>query len=188
MPISNDLQIVQVPIDELIDRDTNPNEHPEEQIEDIRASIRRFGFVDPLLVDENNIIIAGHGTRLAARLEGLQTIPVIYAQGFDEAELEALQVALNKIPKGSYFNPEKLKASIKIAVEGGLKVEDTGFSQPEIDQLLAGWSNGGADDTPGNDGVKQNAIIRIEVPRALEDEVIEAIGEAIQPFEQAQLL
>ena len=188
MAITQKLELVEVPIDEIYDRDTNPNEHPEEQIEDIRASMRKFGFVDPLLLDENNVIISGHGTREAARLEGMETVPCIHAVGLSEAELEALQVALNKIPRGSHMNPEKLKASIRIATAGGLKVEDTGFTQGEVDQLMQSWGDGGNDATASNANVKKNVVLKVEVPIALQDEVIEAIGVAIEPFEAVSLL
>src|SRR5690606_11130852 len=118
----------------------NARTHPKRQIEQIIASIRAFGFTNPILADEQGRLIAGHGRLRAAREMGLEQVPVIEIAGLSENEKKALRLADNKIALNAGWDIEILKLELadlslpEVTVDLGL----TGFSAGEIDVVLAG--------------------------------------------------
>ena len=74
----------------------NAKKHPDDQVEHIANSIREFGFRQPIVVDENNVVVIGHGRLLAAQKLGLEQVPVVRADDLTEAQINALRLADNK--------------------------------------------------------------------------------------------
>ncbi len=118
----------------------NARTHTKQQVRQIGASIREFGFVNPILIDEANRIIAGHARRDAAVQLGLETVPVIRLSHLTEHQKRALAIADNKLPQNAGWNEEVLAQELKILseVEVDFDVTITGFAPAEIDLLIEG--------------------------------------------------
>src|SRR5665213_1616622 len=91
----------------------NPRRHSDKQIKQIARSIETFGFVVPILVDQNNFIVAGHGRYLAAQILKLAEVPVIKLEHLIEAEVKALRIADNRLTEASEWNDELLAETLK---------------------------------------------------------------------------
>jgi DNA modification methylase len=116
----------------------NARTHPKRQIEQIIASIREFGFTNPLLVDEADMLIAGHGRLRAAKELGLLEVPAITLMGLSDAQKKALRLADNKIALNAGWDLEILR--LELAEIGTLDISFdlslTGFASGEIDVVL----------------------------------------------------
>lgn len=115
----------------------NAKNHPESQIQQIAASIQQFGFNNPILVDENLEIIAGHGRMAAAQVLGLDTVPVIRLAHLSETQKRAYRLADNKIAENGGWNADLLRLEISELEQicGDMDVSITGFSDVELDVL-----------------------------------------------------
>src|SRR5687768_13831718 len=87
-------------------RPGNPRRHSKRQIKQLAASMREFGFINPVLVDEEKELIAGHGRLEAAQIAGLELVPVIQLTGLTEAQRRALMLADNKLAENATWDPE----------------------------------------------------------------------------------
>jgi ParB-like chromosome segregation protein Spo0J len=118
----------------------NSRTHSKKQIRQIANSIRRFGWTYPILTDENNIILAGHGRYDAALQLGLREVPIIVLSGLNDAEKRALALADNQIATKAGWNrqllAEELGELARLLPECNLDLEITGFETAEIDSLL----------------------------------------------------
>ena len=90
------MEVIYLPPDDLTPYAANAKRHPDEQVRHIANSIREFGFRQPIVVDANNVVVIGHGRLLAAKLLGLETVPVVRADDLTEAQIKALRLADNK--------------------------------------------------------------------------------------------
>src|SRR5690349_19742017 len=95
----------------------NARLHSDDQVAQIARSIREFGFVNPILVDSRNVIIAGHGRLLAAEGLGLEDVPVIQLSGLSERQVQALVLADNKIAQNATWDVVKLSQELQTLVE-----------------------------------------------------------------------
>lgn len=129
--------IQQVATADLLPYAANARTHSDAQVEQIAASIREFGFVNPVLVDEHGEIIAGHGRTLAAKLLGLERVPVIRRDGLSDAQKRALRLADNKIALNSGWDEALLAAELSVLADMDFDINLTGFDTTEIDALLA---------------------------------------------------
>lgn len=112
-------------------------EHPAKQIKQIADSIEAFGFNDPVAIDENHEIIEGVGRVLAARVLGLEDIPVILLKHLNEAQKKAYRLAHNKICQNSDFNLEALRLEFEALTQlDESMLTLTGFETAEIDDLM----------------------------------------------------
>ena len=92
-------QMVRVPIGELVPYARNARTHSESQIAQIRASLREFGFVNPVIIDSDRNIIAGHGRVLAAKAEGMTEVPCVLVEHLTDAQRRAyILAAANRMP------------------------------------------------------------------------------------------
>jgi DNA modification methylase len=140
------LNIEHIPVDRLIPYARNARTHSDEQVAQIAGSISEFGFVNPILVGDDDVIIAGHGRLLAARKVGLANVPVIRLGHLSEVQRRALVITDNKLSDNSGWDEELLALELE-----GLQAEDfdldvLGFELDEIDRLLQGV----VDETIGN--------------------------------------
>ena len=114
----------------------NSRKHSAAQVKQIRASIREFGFTIPILVDEVDVIIAGHGRLEGAKGEGMAEVPVLVARGWSEAQKRAYIIADNKLTLNGDWDDAILKAELA-ALEGmDFNLEITGFSDAELKKML----------------------------------------------------
>lgn len=97
-----ELKIVYLPPDDLIPYENNAKLHPADQVEKIANSLRRFGFRKPVVIDENNVLVAGHGAVLAAQVLGLDAVPCVRTGDLSDAEVAAYRLADNETNKGGY--------------------------------------------------------------------------------------
>lgn len=131
------LKIENVALNQIRAYAKNAKNHPEGQIQQIVASIRQFGFNNPILVDENLEIIAGHGRVAAAQVLGLDTVPVIRLAHLSEAQKRAYRLADNKIAENGGWNADLLRLEISELEQicDDLDISITGFSDVELDVL-----------------------------------------------------
>ena len=116
----------------------NARTHSEKQIEQIASSIRQFGFTNPIIVNDEGMIVAGHGRHAAAKLLGMADVPVIPIHDLDPAELRTYALADNRIAQNAGWDAEVLRIEFEElnALELSFDMEITGFSTTEMDQLL----------------------------------------------------
>lgn len=123
-------------VDSLIPYARNARTHSEAQIDLIAQCIRKFGFTNPILVDGDNGIIAGHGRLLAARKIGMDEVPIIELASMSEEERRLYMIADNKLALGADWDEELLALELDDLKELGLDLELTGFTPGEIDALF----------------------------------------------------
>ena len=131
------IQIERVAIAALIPYVRNSRTHSDAQVAQIAASIREFGFTNPVLLDEANGIIAGHGRVLAARKLGMQDVPAIRLAHLTEAQKRAYVIADNKLALNAGWDEELLRLELKDLQDLNFDVALTGFSTEELDALMA---------------------------------------------------
>ena len=124
--------------DELRPDPGNARTHPKGQVAQIAASLREFGFVNPILVDDESMVIAGHGRLLAAKSVALAQVPTIELTGLTPAQKRALRLADNKIALNAGWDPDLLKVELEALGELDFDLSLTGFSVGEIDVVLEG--------------------------------------------------
>lgn len=122
--------------EELVPYKKNSRTHSEEQIKQISESMKEFGFTNPVLIDEENEIIAGHGRVLGAKKLGIESVPCIRLEGLTEAQKKAYIIADNKIALNSGWNEDILKMEILDLKDEDFKIGLLGFSDSELDKLL----------------------------------------------------
>lgn len=114
----------------------NSRTHSDEQVAQIAASIREFGFLNPIIVDGDNGIIAGHGRVLAAQRLGLEALPCIEAAHLTDAQRKAYVIADNKLALNAGWDDELLRIELEELGDIGFDLELTGFSLDEIADVL----------------------------------------------------
>ena len=129
-------KIEMAPIDSLKPYKKNSRSHSESQIDKIVASITEFGFTNPILIDGNKQIIAGHGRVLAGKKMGLTEVPVISLDYLSEAQKRAYVIADNKIALDSDWDFGLLASELQAITDDGFDIELTGFSTDELDSLM----------------------------------------------------
>jgi ParB-like chromosome segregation protein Spo0J len=138
--VSAPREIKLVSVGKLHRNKRNCRTHSKKQISQIANSIRRFGWTYPILTDENNIILAGHGRYDAALQLGLREVPIIELSGLKDAEKRALALADNQIASKAGWNRQLLAEELgdlaTLLPECDLSLEITGFEAAEIDSLL----------------------------------------------------
>lgn len=123
--------------EKLVPAKRNARTHSKRQIEQIVRSIRRFGFTVPLLIDEGNGVVAGHGRLEAAKEMGLSKVPCRKISKLTDAEKRAYMIADNKVALNGGWDMEILAAELGDLIDFDFEIDLTGFDQPEIDQILS---------------------------------------------------
>jgi DNA modification methylase len=136
----SELSIVYRPVEDLSPHSGNPRVHSRHQIRQIAASIKAFGFANPVLIDCKKMIIAGHGRVAAAKLLGLRQVPTISLQGLTEDQVRAYVIADNRLAEKAGWDKELLAIELQhlMTLENDLDITITGFEVPEIDLILEG--------------------------------------------------
>lgn len=144
----------------LIPYAKNARTHDDTQVSQIAGSIAEFGFVNPILVGDDNIIIAGHGRLMAAQQLGLDTVPVIVLHHLTEAQRRALVIADNKIAENAGWNDELLKLELEELGDLGFDLDVIGFSDEELDELLGNDEQSGESDEDDIPEVEDEPVSR----------------------------
>lgn len=124
-------------VGELVPYVNNARTHSDGQVAQICASIREYGWTNPVLIDENGMIIAGHGRVMAAQRMKMDEVPCIVLSGLTEAQKKAYVIADNKMALNAGWDDEKLKLELENLKELDFNLELTGFDTDELDQLLS---------------------------------------------------
>jgi DNA modification methylase len=132
----SDLSIVNRSVSELKPYARNARTHSKKQIRQIANSIRRFGFTNPILVDDELQIIAGHGRVEAAKGLGIDQVPTIRLAGMSEADKRAYVLADNRLAEKAGWDKEILAIELQALLDLDFEIELTGFEMPEIDIIL----------------------------------------------------
>ena len=131
------LEVESWPVERLIPRATNPRTHSPAQIAQVAASIREFGWTNPILVGVDNDIIAGHARLMAARQLGMDAVPVIQLSHLSEAQRRALVIADNQLALNSGWDQELLRLELAMLQEADYDLSLVGFDDEELNRLLA---------------------------------------------------
>lgn len=130
--MTNNYEHKLVSTDSLIPYVNNARTHSQEQVDQVAASIREFGFTNPILVDEQSNVIAGHGRLQAAQKLGLAEIPAIVVTNLTEAKRKALIIADNKLALNSGWDEQLLAIEIETLRELDFDIDILGFDPSEL--------------------------------------------------------
>jgi DNA modification methylase len=128
-----DLEVVELPISSVTPYAANARVHSKKQIRAIARSLAANGWTNPLLIDENRVIVAGHGRHAAALELGLATVPCIVLTGLSPGEIRAYRLADNRVALDSTWDDELLALEFEALRIDGIDLELTGFEAAEID-------------------------------------------------------
>ena len=132
------LQVEYVLVGDLKFYERNTRTHSDEQVAQLSESIKEFGFTNPVLIDEDSVLIAGHGRTTAAKLLGLKEIPAIRLSGLSGAQRKALRIADNKLALEAGWDEELLAIELQELEDIGFDVSLTGFDFEELEALING--------------------------------------------------
>jgi DNA modification methylase len=148
-------QVEMLPLRTLKPADRNARTHSKSQIQQLADAMKTFGFINPIIVDGDRNIIAGHARALSAKLLGHKEVPTISVSHLSEAEVRAYMLADNKLAENSGWDRERLALELSelqlVLPEIGLDIEITGFAPGEIDSLMEDFTEARAnplDDIP----------------------------------------
>ena len=125
-----------VDIEKLVPYVNNARTHSADQINKLRSSIREFGFINPVIIDKDYGVIAGHGRIMAAKEEGIKEVPCVFADHLNEAQKKAYILADNRMALDAGWDEELLRVEIESLEDYGFDVELTGFSSEELSSLF----------------------------------------------------
>jgi len=148
-----------VSVDKLVPYINNTKTHSKEQIKKIQSSIREFGFVNPILIDGNYNIIAGHGRLEGAKAEGLKEVPCLFIEDLTDTQIKAYRIADNRIAEDAEWDMDLLK----------LEMED-------LDDIFTGFDDEEFNDIMGVDKEVVEDDFEVEVP----DDPISKLGQVYQ--------
>ena len=131
---TTELQLV--PIEKLVPYANNARTHSPEQIKKLRSSLREFGFINPVIIDRDYGVIAGHGRILAAQEEGIEKIPCVFADHLTEAQKKAYIIADNRMAMDAGWDEEMLRVEIEALQAADFDPLLTGFDEKELADLF----------------------------------------------------
>ena len=154
-----------IPLGKLVPYVNNARTHSPEQLTKLRSSLREFGFINPVIIDREFNVIAGHGRIAAAKEEGMEEVPCVFADFLTEAQKKAYILADNRMALDAGWDEELLRIEIESLQGADFDVSLTGFGEDEIADLFAG------------DGEKDVKDDDFDVDKALESETFVQPGD-----------
>ena len=172
MKTTTEMQLV--PITKLVPYVNNARTHSPEQINKLRSSLREFGFINPVIIDRDYGVIAGHGRILAAKEEGINEVPCVFADHLTEAQKKAYIIADNRMAMDAGWDEELLRVEIESLQAVDFDPLLTGFDEKELSKLFDDGIEAEDDDNYlTNDEFEKDVPVEIET----EEEVIEITEE-----------
>ena len=144
MKTTTDMQLV--PISKLVPYVNKARTHSPEQVMKLRSSLREFGFINPIIIDRDYGIIAGHGRLLAAKEEGITEVPCVFVDYLTEAQKKAYILADNRMAMDAGWDEELLRVEIESLQGEAFDVSLTGFDEKELADLFKDGSDSDAED------------------------------------------
>lgn len=159
MKTTTEMQLVDIA--KLIPYINNARTHSPEQVTKLRASLREFGFVNPVIIDKDFNVIAGHGRLMAAKEEGIKEIPCVFVDYLTDAQKKAYILADNRMAMDAGWDEELLRVEIEALQGENFDVSLTGFSDDDLADLFAGDSKSDAkdDNFDLNDALEKAAFV-----------------------------
>ena len=139
----SELLITYQPVSDLKTNPRNARTHTKRQIHQISESIKAFGFTNPVLLDHDNMIVAGHGRVAGAKKLGMSLVPTIRLEDLSPDQIRAFVIADNRLAEKAGWNKSILSIELQhlMTIDSDLDVTITGFEIPEIDLLLPAQNN-----------------------------------------------
>lgn len=144
MKTTTDMQLV--PVSKLVPYVNNARTHSPEQVMKLRSSLREFGFINPIIIDRDYGIIAGHGRLLAAKEEGITEVPCVFVDYLTEAQKKAYILADNRMAMDAGWDEELLRVEIESLQGEAFDVSLTGFDEKELADLFKDGNDSDAED------------------------------------------
>lgn len=144
MKTTNEMQLV--PIGKLVPYVNNARTHSPEQINKLRSSLREFGFINPVIIDRDFGVIAGHGRILAAKEEGIEKVPCVFADHLTDAQKKAYIIADNRMAMDAGWDEELLRVEIEALQADDFDLALTGFDEKELAERFSGDEDDAHDD------------------------------------------
>ena len=144
-----------VSIDKLVPYANNARTHSPAQINKLRSSLREFGFINPVIIDRDFGIIAGHGRVLAAREENISEVPCVYADHLTEAQKKAYIIADNRMAMDAGWDEEMLRIEIESLQADAFDLALTGFDEKELSKLFDDGNDAKDDDFDVDEELKK---------------------------------
>jgi len=150
------LQIEYLPPDSLTPNERNARKHPKKQLRQLAGSIETFGFLVPVVINADRVILAGHARVEAAKLAGLSAIPTVQVETLTPQQERAFILADNKLAASASWDEERLGEELQALLDFDIDLDVTGFSLPEVDSLIDGLHVEESDD-PADDALPDPA-------------------------------
>ncbi|EKD0004358.1 ParB N-terminal domain-containing protein [Escherichia coli] len=131
------LKIEYLPVGKLLRYAKNSRTHSDEQVEQLVNSIREFGFTNPVLIDEKNELIAGHGRLAAAEILEMDKVPAIRLSNLSEKQKKAYRIADNKLALNAGWDMQLLAEEVKELMDDDFDIDLLGFNDAELDEMLS---------------------------------------------------
>ncbi len=146
------MDVTDLPLGQIIPYARNPRRN-EKAIATVAASIREFGWRQPIVVDEDMVVLAGHTRLEAARQLGLETVPVHVAKGLTETQARAFRIMDNRSAENAEWDDDLLGLELGDLLEADFDLGLTGFTEDELNALLSGLEEDGTGPQEGEDDV-----------------------------------
>ncbi len=158
MQTTTEMKLVE--IDRLIPYVNNARTHSPEQINKLRASLREFGFINPVLVDKDYNLLAGHGRIAAAKAEGIERIPCVFVEHLTEAQKKAYILADNRMAMDAEWDDSLLRVEIEALQGMDFDISFTGFDDQELSKLFDDGIEVKEDDFDADAEMAKEAFVR----------------------------
>lgn len=149
------LKIEYLPVGKLLRYAKNSRTHSDEQVEQLVNSIREFGFTNPVLIDEKNELIAGHGRLAAAEILEMDKVPAIRLSNLSEKQKKAYRIADNKLGLNAGWDMQLLAEEVKELMDDDFDIDLLGFNDAELDEMLS-------DEQPQEEDDNSSPVVQIK--------------------------
>ena len=149
------LKIEYLPVGKLLRYAKNSRTHSDEQVEQLVNSIREFGFTNPVLIDEKNELIAGHGRLAAAEILDMDKVPAIRLSNLSEKQKKAYRIADNKLALNAGWDMQLLAEEVKELMDDDFDIDLLGFNDAELDEMLS-------DEQPQEEDDNSSPVVQIK--------------------------
>ena len=149
------LKVEYLPVGKLLRYAKNSRTHSDEQVEQLVNSIREFGFTNPVLIDEKNELIAGHGRLAAAEILEMDKVPAIRLSNLSEKQKKAYRIADNKLALNAGWDMQLLAEEVKELMDDDFDIDLLGFNDAELDEMLS-------DEQPQEEDDNSSPVVQIK--------------------------